>query len=108
MIRLRLLAWLFALAALVAPPAVTSPVASGAMDHAMAADCPDHAPPPCPDEGTAKHAAATCCPSMAGALALAMPVQPVMPVETSLPPDPFPSRVLRGRSPVADPPPPRT
>jgi hypothetical protein len=71
MSRARLLLWLIAVVALLAPPGLTvhamAPVAQAA-----SIDCPDHAPPPdpCPDHGTAKHAAGACCPLMSGAIAL--------------------------------------
>jgi hypothetical protein len=108
MTRLRLLVWLIALMALIAPPGMTI--------HAMAAgpemaavDCPDHGPPPdpCPSEGTAKHAANTCCPLMSGAVAL---LPPQMGVETRVPFDVHLSqraRSLVGRVFTQDPPPPR-
>jgi hypothetical protein len=71
MTRLRLLVWLVALMALIAPPGMTFH-AMAAAPQAASVDCPDHAPPPdpCPGEGTAKHAASTCCPLMSGAVAL--------------------------------------
>jgi hypothetical protein len=71
MTRLRLLVWLVALMALIAPPGM-SLHAMAAASQASSVDCPDHAPPPdpCPSEGTAKHAASACCPLMSGAVAL--------------------------------------
>jgi hypothetical protein len=104
MIRLRLLVWIVALAALLMPPGMTLHATAEA--EAMV-DCADHAPPPCPDEGTAKHAASTCCPLMAGAVAL---LPPVVPAET---PAPFhagpatPTASLAGLDHTQDPPPPR-
>lgn len=71
MTRLRLLVWLIALMALIAPPGM-SLHAMTAAPQASSVDCPDHVPPPdpCPSEGTAKHAASACCPLMSGAVAL--------------------------------------
>lgn len=76
MTRARTLVWLIAVIAFAVPSFGT--VMAG---HAMAPpgqmasiDCPDHAPPPdCPAQGTAKHAAGECCPSMSGAVALLLP-----------------------------------
>src|SRR5690348_3614099 len=67
---LRLLVWMIALAALMVPPGLT--VHAMAPSQSVSMDCPDHAPPtdPCPDHGTAKHAAGDCCPLMTGAFAL--------------------------------------
>ena len=73
--RIRLLVWLITLVALIAPPGMTSHAMASA-GQASSVDCPDHAPPPvpCPNQGTAKHAAGACCPLMSGAVALlAMP-----------------------------------
>ena len=78
MTRARTLIWLIALAAFVVPSFGTA-AASHAMTpdvvveaHAALVDCPDHAPPPkpCPEKGTAKHAASQCCPLMSGTVAL--------------------------------------
>ena len=69
MVPTRLLVWMVALMALLMPPgmAVHAMAPSG---QAASLDCPGHAPPPCPDHDTAKHAAGDCCPLMAGAVAL--------------------------------------
>jgi hypothetical protein len=69
MVPARLLVWMVALVALLMPPgmAVHAMASSG---QAASLDCPDHAPPPCPDHDTAKHAAGACCPLMSGAVAL--------------------------------------
>ena len=109
MVRLRLLVWLTALVALAAPPGLTLHAMAAPAGAAASVDCPDHAPPPdpCPADGTAKHAASTCCPLMAGAVAL---LTPAMTIEA-----PFaftavaasPARSLSGRIPTKDPPPPR-
>ncbi len=70
--RLRGLLWLIAFVALVWPPSFGGPVKAMAHDATAMAmpDCPDHAPPPCPMNDSAKHAAGTCCPAMSGAVAL--------------------------------------
>jgi hypothetical protein len=75
MIRLRAFVWLIAIVAFIAPPFGTMSLAHSALpSEQAAADCPDHAPPPdCPAQGTAKHAAAQCCPLMAGVVALVPP-----------------------------------
>ena len=69
MVPARLLVWMVALVALLMPPgmAVHAMASSG---QAASLDCPGHAPPPCPDHDTAKHAAGDCCPLMSGAVAL--------------------------------------
>jgi hypothetical protein len=108
MTRLRLLVWLVALMALIAPPGM-SLHAMAVAPQASSVDCPDHAPPPdpCPNEGTAKHAASACCPLMSGAVAL-LPAPAVM--EAPLPFDvllPLRVRSLAGRLFTQDPPPPR-
>ena len=108
MTRLRLLVWLVALMALIAPPGMTVH-AMAAASQASSVDCPDHAPPPdpCPSEGTAKHAASTCCPLMSGTVAvLIAPAGIEAPafVDAPLPPS---VRSLVGRVFTKDPPPPR-
>ena len=74
MTRIRLLVWLIALVAFVAPAgASAAPHQAPPQEQAALSDCPDHAPPPadpCPDRGTAKHAASACCPLMSGTIAL--------------------------------------
>ena len=107
MTRLRLLVWLMALMALIAPPGMSAHAMMPAAE-ASSVDC-DHAPPPdpCPDAGTAKHAASACCPLMSGAVAV-LPAPAVM--ETPVPFDILLSpRVcsLAGRLFTKDPPPPR-
>ena len=108
MVRLRLFVWLVALMALIAPPGLTVH-AMAAASQASSVDCPDHAPPPdpCPGEGTAKHAASTCCPLMSGTVALLAASASVeapafldIPVSASV-------RHLVGRVFTKDPPPPR-
>ena len=98
------LVWLLALLALVAPPGFAAHATM--MPEKAMADCAHHAPPPCPDDGTAKHAASTCCPAMAGAVALlsAAPVALTPPAAT---PVERPVPGLAGRTVSKDPPPPR-
>jgi hypothetical protein len=108
MTRLRLLVWLLSLVALVAPPGMTLHAMASPAEMA-AVDCPDHAPPPhpCPDEGTAKHAASTCCPLMAGVVAL---LPPAVLAQTSAPfhaGPAAPTASLAGLVHTQDPPPPR-
>lgn len=108
MIRLRLLVWLVALMALIAPPGI-SLHAMAAAPQASSVDCPDHAPPPdpCPSEGTAKHAASACCPLMSGAVAL---MSATAGIETQVflaAPLSASVRSLVGRVFTQDPPPPR-
>ena len=108
MTRLRLLVWLIALMALIAPPGM-SIHAMAAASQTSSVDCPDHAPPPdpCPSEGTAKHAASACCPLMSGAVAL-LPAP--ADIETPVLLDVLLSlrvRSLVGRIFTKDPPPPR-
>ena len=103
--RVRLIVWLIALLAFVAPVSAAPMMAM----QTAAMDCPHHAPPPdpCPHKDTAKHSAGTCCPLMSGAVAL---------VPSTLAKDAVPSREARivtaGRSLAGliftqDPPPPR-
>jgi hypothetical protein len=108
MTRLRLLVWLIALMALIAPPGMTIH-AMAAVSQMSSVDCPDHAPPPdpCPSEGTARHAASACCPLMSGAVAL---LPPPTDIETPVLFDVHLSlrvRSLVGRIFTKDPPPPR-
>jgi hypothetical protein len=107
--RFRILVWLIALCAFLAPPAVAPTAAMQSGSHAMMSDCPDHAPPPapCPDKDTAKHAAGLCCPFMAMVIAL-LPASATSAnaahFADNVPPV---SRDLTGLSPHQDPPPPR-
>lgn len=117
MISLRSFLWLLALGALVVPtfgvamvPShASSPAhAAPAVEHAASMDC-EHAPPPpdCPAQGTAKHAAGTCCPLMAASVAILLPT-----AVAEAPASAF-VRVLAGvirltgRFSAQDPPPPR-
>jgi len=108
MTRLRLLTWLIALAALIAPPvtAVHAMTPAAAM---TGVDCLDHAPPPdpCPEKDTARHAMATCCPMMAGAVALLSPSAGNEAAVSFHPPVPPLARQLSGLLFTQDPPPPR-
>jgi hypothetical protein len=104
---LRLLVWMIALVVLMVPPGLT--VHAMAPSQSVSMDCPDHAPPtdPCPDHGTAKHAAGDCCPLMTGAFALLpLSVRLADPIAFHLSP---PQRALfhAGRIVTKDPPPPR-
>ncbi len=107
MTRWRILVWLVALMALIAPPGF-SVHAMAPMSQAASADCPDHAPPPdpCPSEGTAKHAASACCPLMSGTVAL---LPPAFADASFLLDSPVSPRGLRltGHIFTKDPPPPR-
>jgi hypothetical protein len=108
MIRLRLFVWLIALMALIAPPGM-SLHAMAAAPQSSSVDCPDHTPPPdpCPNEGTAKHAASACCPLMSGAVALlSAPAGIEAPVFLDAPMSAI-VRSLVGRVFTKDPPPPR-
>ena len=71
MVRTRLLVWVIAAVALLAPPGLTAHAMAPA-GHAAMVDCPGHAPPtePCPEHDAAKHAAGACCPLMSGVVAL--------------------------------------
>ena len=105
--RARLLVWLIALVALVAPPGMSAHAMAPA-GQASSVDCPDHAPPPdCPAQGTAKHAAGQCCPLMAGVVAL---LPPVALAQTPAPFHARPATVARSLTGLVftqDPPPPR-
>src|SRR5262245_17561769 len=104
----RLLVWMVALVALMAPPGMTVH-AMAPPSQATSTDCPDHMPPPdpCPDHGTAKHTAGDCCSLMSCAPAL-LPVPVGVDGPVSFHP-PAPPRTLAhaGRIVTQDPPPPR-
>ncbi len=108
---LRLIAWLFAFCALALPPAVAPAAAMEMGAHAAMSDCPHHhplpPPAPCPEKGTAKHAAGCCCPLMAHAVALLPKVQANADMGAFDSPVPSVARLLTGLSPHEDPPPPR-
>ena len=105
--RVRLLVCLVAVVALLVPPWM-SVHAMAPAEPAATVHCPDHAPPPpCPDQGSARHAAGDCCPLMVGALALVP--QPIV-IDHRLPFRLLPLERAPGLAgePVAkDPPPPR-
>lgn len=121
MTRLRSFLWLLALGALVFPsfgiavaPShassshASSPAhATSLVAHAASMDC-EHAPPPdCPSEGTARHAAGTCCPLMSASVAIVLPAIPA-----DAPPTVFvriraDAAHLTGRMSAQEPPPPR-
>jgi hypothetical protein len=111
MVRLRFLLWLVALVGFVVPSLGTVSIAqaSSSVEQTAMADCPDHAPPPapCPDRDSAKHAAGTCCPLMAGALALLSPAAVVEISFASAAPAARSAHSLAGRTFTKDPPPPR-
>jgi len=108
MTRIRLLAWMTALVALLVPPSLTVH-AMAPVGQAVSLDCPDHAPPPepCPAKGTAKHAAGDCCAQMSGTVALlpsaAALDAPILFSSAA----PARARSLAGRTYSRDPPPPR-
>jgi hypothetical protein len=109
MTRVRLLVWLVTLVALIAPPGLAAHASATPSGEAAAVDCPDHAPPPapCPDEGTARHAASTCCPLMMSAVALLAPAPVLVGSLTAAMPAARQARSLAGRTLATDPPPPR-
>jgi hypothetical protein len=104
---LRRLLWLIALAMFACPSWIGSATAMDRAAHAIDGGCHDAPPPPCPEHGTAKHAAGLCCPLMSAAaallphaLALAAPREPgAFGLASAL--------RLTGLSPHQDPPPPR-
>jgi len=104
----RLLVWMVALVALVAPSGMTVHAMAPA-EQAALVDCADHPPltDPCPDHGTAKHAAGDCCPLMTSAVALLPPAAGVDGPAASCTLMPAPVRSLVGRDIAKDPPPPR-
>lgn len=66
---LRAFAWLLTVMAFMVPPAAMQP-AQAMQGGERGVHCPGSLPPPCSDHDTAKHAAGTCCASMAAASAL--------------------------------------
>ena len=108
MMRMRLLVWIIAAIALLAPPGMTAHAMAPA-GQAASVDCPDHAPPPdpCPDHDTSRHAAGVCCPLMSAAVAL-LPAAIAGGETASAQPLPrVRSPNLVGRLFTQDPPPPR-
>lgn len=109
--RARSLCWLVALIAFVASAlgAVTTMLAAPPPGQLAASGCPEHAPPPdpCPEKGTAKHAAGDCCLQMACSLAvLPSAAAGDGPLGHAAPAASFATR-LAGRAFTKDPPPPR-
>jgi len=106
---LRGLVWLVALCTFLLPPAIAPRAAMESGKHVAMSDCPYHAPPPapCPDKGSAKHAAGLCCPAMAQVVAVLSNVAVTSSLAShearALPA----TRYLTGLSPHTDPPPPR-
>jgi hypothetical protein len=111
MTRLRALFWLLALIAVVLPSLGTEAMAHAAasLERTASADCPEHAPPPapCPEKGTARHAAGDCCPLMAPALAVLPPAAGDDAAVSFAAARPERVRSLAGRLFTQDPPPPR-
>jgi hypothetical protein len=108
MIPARLVVWMIAVMALLAPPGMVAHAMAPAGRAAMV-DCPGHAPPPepCPDHDTAKHAAGACCPMMSGAVALLPTTAATGEVASTQAVPQVRSRDLIGRVFAQDPPPPR-
>jgi hypothetical protein len=104
----RLLVWMISLVALVAPSGMTVHATTPAPP-AASVDYADHASPdPCPDHGTAKHAAGECCSLMTCSAVALLP--PSVDIESPTafhlsPPQRTPARA--GRIVTKDPPPPR-
>jgi hypothetical protein len=101
------LLWLIALAAFVCPPAIAAAATAGSAMPSVSHHCADCPPPPCPESGSARHAAGLCCPLMAQAIAV---LSPTVVIASSDDADTFPvlaGRDLTGLSPHQDPPPPR-
>jgi|SRR5579883_2563315 len=99
--------WLIALAAFVCPPAIAAAATTGRAKASVSHHCTDGSPPPCPENGSARHAAGLCCPFMAQAMAV---LPPAVVLERLDDGDSFPAsagRGLTGLSPHQDPPPPR-
>jgi hypothetical protein len=104
----RLLVWLVSLVALLVPPVAVGQ-AMAMPRSVVSIDCPDHAPPPmpCPEHGTARHAAGVCCPLMTPMVAL-LSEAPIIDTKISFRmPTPELSAGMSGRIVTKDPPPPR-
>jgi hypothetical protein len=105
--RLRSLLWLFAVVGFLVPSFAGAAAASNRMEHSMTAGGGHEMPPPCPEKGTAKHAAGLCCALMACALAVLPAGAYAKTMDLSslrvFPAVPH----LTGLSPHKDPPPPR-
>ena len=101
------LLWLIALAAFVCLPPIVASAATASAMASVSQHCADCPPPPCPESGSAKHAAGPCCLFMAHATGL---LSPAVVIELFADADTFPvsaGRDLTGLSPHQDPPPPR-
>jgi hypothetical protein len=101
------LLWLIALAAFVCPPAIAAAATTGSATASVSHHCADCPPPPCPENGSARHAAGLCCPLMAHAMAV---LSSTVIVASSTDADAIPvsaGRDLTGLSPHQDLPPPR-
>jgi hypothetical protein len=103
--------WLVVLIAFVLPSLGTASMAHAAasVERTAAVDCPQHPPPPapCPEKGTARHAAGDCCPMMASVLALLPSAAEGDAGQSFQAPLPERVRNLAGRLFTQDPPPPR-
>jgi hypothetical protein len=107
MMRARLLVWMIAAIALLAPPGMTVQ-AMAPPGEAASVDCTHHAPPdPCPDHDTSRHAAGVCCPLMSGAVALLPAAITTGETASSQPLPQVRLPNLVGRVFTQDPPPPR-
>jgi hypothetical protein len=69
--------------------------------------CTDPSPPPCPESGSARHAAGLCCPFMAHAMAVLPQAAAVARAGSAVTFPVSADRDLTGLSPHQDPPPPR-
>ena len=101
------LLWLVALAAFVCPPTIAAAAATGSARFAVSHHCADCPPPPCPENGSARHAAGLCCPSMAHAIAVLSLTVVIASSDDADKVPIFAGRDLTGLSPHQDPPPPR-
>ena len=104
---LRVFVWMLTALALSLPPVLPAQAMAFAQP-ATTIECPDHVPAdPCPDAGTARHAAGDCCPLMSNAVAVLAATADVDGLETAASAARPPSRHLIGRTFSQDPPPPR-
>jgi hypothetical protein len=105
--RLRALLWLLAVVALVLPPSVGPSAMTGVSSSRMMSDCHHPLPPPCPEKGSAKHAAGLCCPLMGQTMATLPPSVATGTADAFRFAAPLATARLAGLSPHQDPPPPR-
>ena len=104
---LRLFVGTLAALALLLPPMWPAHAVAPAQP-VTAIECPDHVPAdPCPDAGTARHAAGDCCPLMSSVVAVLAVTVDIGGPATLSPAVRSPSRSLVGRTFSQDPPPPR-